>query len=147
MQKLKARERHLIIAATVGIGCITLWSVIVAPAVSSREDSFAQLRKIDVLWAVLDRLPEGVHRQTPDTTAPLRQRVTASARSADIDIRRLDPQGSLLSVSLDAVPFTALIGWLDTLTSRSGVRVRSAEIGRRPEPGIVTARIVMEDAP
>ncbi|MEL6883890.1 MAG: type II secretion system protein GspM [Pseudomonadota bacterium] len=147
MRKLSPREISLGLAATVLIGCATLWSAGIAPALSSRTDSYAQLRKIDILWSVLDQLPDTLGAPQTGSSQPLRQRVTASARAASVDIRRLDPKGTALSISLDAVAFTALLGWLETLTTTSGVQVLSAEIGRRPEPGIVSARIVMEDAP
>ncbi|WP_299613317.1 type II secretion system protein GspM [uncultured Tateyamaria sp.] len=146
MRKLSARESALCVATAAVIGAVALWSLVISPSLSSRSDSFAQLRKIDVLWAVLDQLPDTLTLPATRTTQPLRGRVTASARTASIDIRRLDPQGTALSVSLDAVPFTALLGWLETLTTTAEVQVYSAEIGRRPEPGIVSARIVMEDA-
>ncbi|WP_299651999.1 type II secretion system protein GspM [uncultured Tateyamaria sp.] len=146
MRKMSARESVLCAATAAVIGTVALWSLVISPSLSSRSDSFAQLRKIDVLWAVLDQLPDTLTLPATRTTQPLRDRVTASARTASIDIRRLDPQGTALSVSLDAVPFTALLGWLETLTTTEDVQVYSAEIGRRPEPGIVSARIVMEDA-
>ncbi|MFL4470151.1 type II secretion system protein GspM [Tateyamaria armeniaca] len=146
MRKLSPREINIAVAASLIIGCAVLWSTVVAPSLTSRADSFAQLRKVDILWEVLDQLPDTLQGAQPVMRDPLRQRVTASARAAAIDIRRLDPQGAALSVSLDDVAFTVLIGWLETLTTKSGVQVFSAEIGRRPEPGIVSARIVMEDA-
>jgi len=147
MRKLSAREIILIGGAASVVSVAILWSVAVAPSLATRQDSFAQLRKIDILWSILDQLPDTLNPKEPSISQPLRQRVTASARAASIDIRRLDPQGTTLSVTLDAVAFTALIGWLETLTTASGVQVFSAEIGRRAEPGIVSARIVMEDAP
>lgn len=147
MRKLSGREINLAIVAAMLIGCVTVWSMVIAPSMAARQDSFAQLRKIDILWAVLDQLPGTLDRPQTAPSQPLRQRVTASARAASVDIRRLDPQGTALSVSLDDIAFVTLIGWLETLTTTSGVQVHSAEIARRPEPGIVSARIVMEDAP
>ncbi len=147
MRKLSVREIMICSSAASIIGAATLWSVVVAPSLDARHDSFAQLRKIDILWSVLDQLPDALGPSRSTVDQPLRQRVTASARAASINIRRLDPQGTALSVTLDAVAFTALIGWLEMLTKASHVQVFSAEIGRRAEPGIVSARIVLEDAP
>ncbi len=147
MRKLTSREIMISSAGACFIGTATLWSLIIAPSLSARSDSFAQLRKVDTLWSVLDQLPATLRAPRVGAAQPLRQRVTASARAAAIDIRRLDPQGAALSISLDAVPFTSLIGWLETLTTTSGVRIFSAEIGRRTEPGMVSARIVLEDSP
>ncbi|WP_299044382.1 type II secretion system protein GspM [uncultured Tateyamaria sp.] len=146
MRKLSSREITISGAAAMAIGAAALWSVVIEPSLSTRSDSFAQLRKIDILWSVLDQVPDTLYAPQTAPIQPLRQRVTASARAAAIDIRRVDPQGAALSISLDDVAFTALIGWLETLTTTYGVQVFSAEIGRRPEPGRVSARIVMEDA-
>lgn len=146
MRKLSTREINIAVIAGLIVGGAMAWSGIVAPSLASRANSFAQLRKVDILWTVLDQLPASLQGTRAAPSQSLRERVTASARAASIDIRRLDPQGPALSVSLDDVAFTALIGWLETLTTRSGVRVFSAEIGRRPEPGVVSARIVMEEA-
>ncbi|MEM8654288.1 MAG: type II secretion system protein M [Pseudomonadota bacterium] len=145
IRKLSTRERALCAGAAGLIGLVAAWTVVISPSLSSRADSFAQLRKIDILWAVLNQMPDTVSAPVAQPTGPLRERVTASAREASIDIRRLDPQGTVLSVSLDAVAFPALLGWLETLTTSAGVQIYSAEIGRRTEPGIVSARIVMED--
>ena len=147
MRPITQRERVLLGSAASVLAGVAVWTLVLAPALTTRTDSFAQLRKIDVIWAILDRLPEQLNAPQPDRHVPLRQRVTASAQAAAVEIRRLDPQGTALSVSLDEVPFAALIGWLETLTTQAGIQVRSAEIGRWPEPGLVTARIVMENAP
>lgn len=146
MRKLSGREINGLGAASAVIVCVALWSTVIAPSWTVRTDSFGQLRKIDIVWAVLDQLPPSAAQVISVDQPPLRQRVTDTARAAAIDIRRLDPQGTALSVSLDAVAFTALIGWLETLTTKSGVHVLAAEIGRRTEPGIVSARILVEDA-
>ncbi|WP_147114757.1 type II secretion system protein GspM [Tateyamaria sp. syn59] len=145
IRKLSPRERALGAGAAILIGGVIAWTVVISPSLASRADSFAQLRKIDILWSVLNQLPDTASTPIAEPTAPLRERITASARDASIDIRRLDPQGTALSVSLDAVAFPVLLGWLETLTTNAGVQIYSAEIGRRPEPGIVSARIVMED--
>ncbi|MEL7133263.1 MAG: type II secretion system protein GspM [Pseudomonadota bacterium] len=146
IRKLSTRERALCAGAAALICLSAGWSVVIAPSLSSRADSFAQLRKIDILWAVAAQLPDTLSSPLAEPTLPLRERVTASARAAAIDIRRLDPQGMALSVSLDSVAFSVLLGWLETLTTSAGVQIYSAEIGRRPEPGVVSARIVMEDS-
>ena len=145
IRKLSPRERALGAAAAILIGGAVAWTTVISPALVSRADSFAQLRKIDILWNILNQLPENLSIPVAEPNAPLRERITATARDASIDIRRLDPQGTALSVSLDSVAFPTLLGWLETLTTSANVRIFSAEIGRRPEPGIVSARIVVED--
>lgn len=146
MPNLTFRERALVLGAVLTICGIALWSLVLGPALDKRQDSFAQLRKIDVIWAVLDQLPLDIMPPSQSSPLSLRERVTTSARAASIDIRRLDPQGTSVAVSLDAVPFVTLIGWIETLTTTLDVTVLAAEMGRAAQPGIVSARILVEDA-
>lgn len=146
MRKVTPREITLVVATFAAVVVAAIWSFVIAPAIETRADSFATLRKIDGVWTIFDQLPTTFDVQTPRAAQPLRERVTTSAQATGIDIRRIDPQGAALSISLDAIAFTTLLGWVESLTINSGVRIFSAEIGRRPEPGIVSARIVLEDA-
>ncbi|WP_299882283.1 type II secretion system protein GspM [uncultured Sulfitobacter sp.] len=142
---LSLRERMLLKGSALVIGVLGGVQMGVIPAMASRQDSFAYLRKIDIVLSVLDVLPSAPAVDGVADLPPLRNRVADSARRAGLDIRRLDPQGaSALAVSLDDVPFAAMIGWLDQLTGQDRVRVLSAEIGRRPEPGVVSARFLLE---
>ncbi|KMW59410.1 General secretion pathway protein M [Candidatus Rhodobacter oscarellae] len=121
-----------------------LWAQVWQPALTSKRDSYAQLTKIDAIEGLLHSLPISVVPQ--EMPEPLRLRVTGTASEAGLEIRRLDPQGAALSVSLDKVPFAALISWVETLSTTAGVRVLAAEIGRLPEPGQVTARLLLENS-
>ena len=122
------------------------WAGVVRPALDLRAASLTRISQVETVSAALDRLPATFAAAPAAELPPLRTRVTDAARSAGLDIRRLDPQGAAISVTLDDVPFAALVGWLDRLTTTARVRVLSAEIGRRPTPGVVTARLVLEEA-
>jgi type II secretory pathway component PulM len=145
MRSLTLREQGLLFGLGGGLCAALVWLQVAQPALASKRNSHAQLAKIDALEGLLHSLPRSAGPPAPQQTVPLRQRVTSTAREAGLEIRRLDPQGAALSVSLDQVSFAALIGWVDTLSITAGTRVLAAEIGRLPEPGQVTARLLLED--
>lgn len=145
MRSLTPRERVLLLGAATLVAIGGLAQMVILPSLTSRQDSFAQLTKFEVVSAVLAGLPTQQIDSEPTELQPLRQRVTDTARRAGLDIRRLDPQGAAaLSVSLDDVAFAALVGWIVQLTETAEVQVLSAEIGRRTEPGTVSARFLLE---
>ncbi|MGV6848181.1 MAG: type II secretion system protein GspM [Marinibacterium sp.] len=146
MSRLSRRERALLSAAGLALGFLAAWYGALHPALDLRRDSLARLARTDAVAALLDRVPADLAEGPAAELAPLRQRVTDAARRADLGLRRLDPQGSALSVRVDDVAFAVLIRWLEDLTGPQGVRVLAAEIGRRPVPGRVSAHLVLEAA-
>ena len=144
MRAIAHREKAslgAVLAVTLAAG---LWSLIWQPALQSKQESLATLSKVDGLAAALQTLPKTLVITTNQPTEPLQQRVTTTARAAGVEIMRLDPQGEALSVSLNDVSFAVLIQWVETMTTAHGVRVLAAEIGRRPTPGHVSVRLVLE---
>ena len=61
----------------------------------------------------------------------------------DKEIKRIQPEGSKVRVSFEVISFNKMIGWLSDL-EKSGYSVKGAVIERGEEPGIVNARIVIE---
>ena len=49
-----------------------------------------------------------------------------------------------MRILLDDVPFAALMLWLAELETAQGVTARAVEINRRPAPGMVSARLLLE---
>ena len=143
MRALSLRERRLALAAGIVLPLTLMWQVVLSPALAQRAEAMSGLEALARIEAALDRASPDLS-QPARALPPLRQRVTDTARAAGIEIRRLDPAGRALSVSVDQVGFAALVGWLDGMTRAQSVRVLSAEIGRRTEPGTVRARLLLE---
>lgn len=145
MPDLNPREKILLSAASLLLVAALLWMAVLRPSLDLRAAALAQIIRADAVASLLDQVPEGRAVGSVSERPPLRQRVADTARRSGVGIRRLDPQGATLSVSLDDVAFATLIGWLDTLTGPQRVRILSAEFGRRPEPGVVSAQLLLED--
>lgn len=66
--------------------------------------------------------------------------VNRSAKQHQIVITRVQPQGSDIQVWIDEIPFTQLLTWLESLTTKNGLRVNSIDITKSDVKGIVKIR-------
>lgn len=68
---------------------------------------------------------------------------SANVRGLRQSIVRMEPDGATgARLSFEEVSFDALIGWFAELQSQ-GIRVENASIQKRPNPGMVSARILL----
>lgn len=139
INRLSPRECMLVVGAMLFVSVAGLY-VLFDRALTERRSSMERLLKADAVHAVLLRLPETDATQTA-TDLPLARRLTETATTHEIPINRLDPQGEAISVSISDVSFSRLLSWIEEV-SNSGASVLSADIGRSPEPGIVSASIL-----
>ena len=79
-----------------------------------------------------------------DDPRPLNIILTETAADFQIAIRRLEPEGQSAALTLDDAGFETVILWLDALEADQGLRLNSIELTRRPTPGTVSARLVLE---
>lgn len=136
------RERALIAAALV----LTLaWAGVawgLRPLDAARSAARAEIAMLATLTARVVAAPPAPGPRAP---APLARTVADSAAAHGLAIQRLEPEGARLSVTLGAVGFDPLLAWLAALETTSGLRVAALDLERRPEPGIVAARLTLED--
>jgi type II secretory pathway component PulM len=52
-----------------------------------------------------------------------------------------------LRVTLNAVDFNLLVGWLSRLSAQHGVQIEAATVTRADKPGIVNATVQLRGAP
>lgn len=147
---LTLREK-LLISGAIPIGIIAMViSFVWIPLGTSRDAAIADIAAYRLVTDTT-RLAEQVADQTakqpinPAPLDPLATRITRSADTASITLRRVEPDGNGLRVTLDETPFATLIVWLADMEQVAAVTVTAIEIDRRPTPGIVTARILLED--
>jgi general secretion pathway protein M len=132
----------LVLTATGAAGWTWAWQ----PLLADRAALRAELAEARTLAAALDAWPEGTEAPSPAPSTPLPARVTRSAEAAGIALARIERRGAGLSVTVEEVAFDTLIPWLAALES-GGARLAAIEIDRRPLPGLVSARIDLEDTP
>lgn len=137
------RERWLI----AGLGLVALAYVVIQLIWLPMAEARAEARRDIALYERLQmRLAASDTLATPPagrSTSPAAA-VTASAEARGLSIRRLEPEGTRLRIDLQDVAYDSLILWIDDLADTHGLGVVSAEIERRPAPGMVAAQLTVE---
>ena len=149
LQTLTQRERTLVSLALAGVIVAATFQFVWLPvqakraALSAEISGYAQI--IDRIAALGPETP--VLQTAAGPATPLSTRVTQSAEVAGLVLRRLEPEGDMLRVTLDDVAFANVILWLSDLEATHAVIVDAIEVDRRPAPGIVSARLLLRGNP
>ena len=149
LQTLTQRERTLVSLALAGVILAATFQFVWLPvqakraALSAEIAGYAQI--IDRIAALGPETP--VLQTAAGPATPLSTRVTQSAEVAGLVLRRLEPEGDMLRVTLDDVAFANVILWLSDLEATHAVIVAGIEVDRRPAPGIVSARLLLRGDP
>jgi general secretion pathway protein M len=69
--------------------------------------------------------------------------VTDSAPAYGLAIRRIETDQAGTRVELDDAGFAEVVLWIEELELQHGLRVVAVEMDRRPEPGVVAARLAV----
>ncbi len=145
---LSTREKVLILAVlplvVLVVGYRMIWQPVQAARLEARADIAAY--RLVVETAALAKRGDASAPRPIDNT-PIATRITQSADTAGLSLRRIEPEGQGSRVTLDDTPFATVLTWLADLEISHSVTARAIEIDRRPEPGIVSARLLLEVLP
>ncbi|MDF1727660.1 MAG: type II secretion system protein M [Sulfitobacter sp.] len=145
---LTPRERLLILGGGAILILLAVWFYVWQPVVqaqAAQSDRIARyLTLIDLARQNGEGAPVAPAPQVPDT--PLAQRITQSGEAAGITLARLDPEGARLRITVAEAPYAELIAWIAALEAQSGVRALSVEMSRLTGPGMVSLRMMVENA-
>ena len=138
------RERLILLAGGL-ILLVALFVVLVwQPLSAARSDAMARI-------AILDRVVARARTIDPtsvsQSAAPLATPATAITNSAGafgLSIKRLESEATGTHVMLEDVKFDTLLLWLEKLETEDGLYASSIDLERRPEPGVVAARVTLE---
>lgn len=145
LQDRTPRERVLLaLMAAVGLGAAA--HALAWQPLSARREAI--LAGIAAHVAAERYLTEGgtVPQPAPARSAlsdqPLPTRLTQSAQTLGLTVRRLDPAGEgAAEVKLDEAPFDLVMAWLIALERDQGLALRAFTLQRRPAPGVVAATV------
>ena len=72
--------------------------------------------------------------------------MTETAPEFDLAIRRIEPEGAGAGAQLvlDDADFASVLLWIEALEQDHRLRLTAVEMDRRPEPGVVAARMSFE---
>lgn len=143
-QQLNLREQRLVIVMSALISVFILYSGIWQPMNESIAKSKA---KIDRQQALLTWVQENTQRYQQakrngggSSGESLSSIVNRTSRIEKITITRMQPQGDDLQVWIDEISFNQLLSWLERLSVRDGLQVKSIDLSKAEQQGVVRVR-------
>jgi len=136
------RERLLLLGLVAVAGLAGLHVLLWSPAMTRHAGLMQRLLALDRVTLQLAATP-------PAPRAPYSNRapaliVTETAAAAGLILRRLEPDGDRLRLTLDDAAFEDVLTWIETLDRDHGLTPFVLEITRRPAPGLVAATLTLE---
>ena len=144
LSSLSARERVLVLLVLPLVVLLGGWRFAWAPLAEARLAREAEIGGYRLVAEAASRAG-AAPLASPAEVVPLANRVTATAEAAGIALSRLEPEGEALRVAVAEASYATVILWLAELEGED-VLVSSVEIDRRTTPGVVSARVLLEDA-
>lgn len=138
-----AREQAMLAVAAVLAAVAAGYTQIWTPLDGARSAALADIARHElamarVLAAGPDLLPGPAGPAVPAPTV-----VATSAPAFGLAVQRVEPEGASTRVVLDNAVFADLLRWLVELEARHSLRILAVELERRPEPGVVSARVTL----
>ena len=150
LQNLSPRERALVTLLGPVMVLAAIFQFIWLPVQANRLSRQAEIAAYVQVSDRVAALGSAENAALPIATGPvtpLSTRVTQSAENAGLALRRLEPEGDMLRVTMDDVAFANIILWLSDLEVSQSVIVSAIEIDRRVAPGMVSARLLLRANP
>lgn len=144
LEQRTTRERWLLM---VGSAAVLIWVVaafVWQPIQARREAASRQIALYERAIAALQAAPAPAVAAPPADPRTLNAIVTDAAGGFDLSIRRLEPEGNRIRVTVDEAAFQTVILWLEAMQRDSGLRASELDMTRRPDPGVVDATLVLE---
>ncbi len=142
-QQLNAREQSLLIVMSVVIGIFLFYSLIWQPLNDNLAKAAKKLEKQQALLVWVQEKTQQYQQANPTTKhrgGSLTGIVNRTARSKNINVTRMQPQGDDLQVWIDEVPFEQLLKWLEQLAMNEGVLIKAIDITKADSNGVVQVR-------
>lgn len=142
-QERTPRERWLL---ALGGAVLLAWAaaaLVWQPVQARREAANRQIAFYERAIVALRTAPAPA-AVVPGDPRPLNVIVTEAANGFGLSIRRLEPEGDRIRVTVDEAGFQPLVLWLEALQGDFGLRATELDMSRRPAPGVVNATLVLE---
>ncbi|UCB53991.1 MAG: type II secretion system protein M [Thiotrichales bacterium] len=151
---LQQRERQLVLAASVVVIVTIFYLVVWEPIINGVSDQTQKYQsQMDILeWMqgaateVRSLKATGASKRRSNSNQPVSLLVEQSASTAGLKpyVTKLESTSDKgARVTIDAASFDQILLWLNTLQTRYGISVSSANLDRDDKPGAVNARITL----
>lgn len=139
---ISVREQRLVTICSVVLGFMVIYMGVIQPLNSATQTASARINsdrelltwvkaKADQITTL--RAQNGVH----NSQQTLNQIISSSTRRFNIELIRVQPNGDMLQVWTQPVPFNQLVDWLNFLQQQQGVGVAFLDIGKSDTSGMV----------
>jgi len=147
---LQSREQSILAGTITLLVLLMFYLLLIEPYIEQRDrlERSIAIQQEDLLWM---REAAGQFKQQPQagvqkgrggkSLLSLVDQTTKKHKLND-KIKRIQPEGDRVRVQFEMVSFNKMTAWLAEL-ERLGYSVKGAVIERDPEPGRVTARVVI----
>lgn len=142
LEERTPRERWLLVVAGAAVVAWIAFAFVWQPIQARREAASRQIALYERAIVALQAAP-AVAAPPADPRA-LNAIVTDAASGFGLLIRRLEPEGNRIRVTVDEAAFQTVILWLEAMQRDSGLRASELDMTRRPAPGVVNATLVLE---
>ena len=147
LNALSPRERLLILIVLPLVVVFAGYNFLWLPLTEARAVARSEIASYkSITDAVANRSAEPVLQQPEAILAPLPTRIARSAENAGVLVRRLEPEGSLVRITLDDAQYDDVILWIANMEAQDQIIVTALEMDRRTAPGVVATRLTLEDS-
>jgi general secretion pathway protein M len=137
------RERALIGVTAAAVSAYLLATNAVEPMLAARAQARAAIAGHDAALARLAARPASDAALASRSGRSVTAAVTESAPAYDLAIRRIEAVADGARLEVEDAGFAEVILWIEELEGEQALRVTAVEMDRRPEPGVVSARLTV----
>jgi general secretion pathway protein M len=144
-QQLKSSEQRLVAIMAVAVVSFLFYSMVWQPLANNISKTQQKLVRQQVLLSWVQENTQRYQQAKRNgasgrSNGSISSIVNRSAGRNNISIARLQPQGEDLQVWINDVPFSQLLGWLEFLANKEGLMVKSIDLSKTDQKGVVNVR-------
>ncbi len=150
---LAPRERAMLAFALAVVVLAIVYAVLFEPAWNARRALAQELPALRAQVAQMASLVDEAKQlrgapQSADTPHATRAALESSIQAAGMQpgLTKLELSGELFDLRFASVAHAVWLDWLDTTVRETRLRVLDVAVQRESEPGVVSARLVLEFA-
>ncbi|MCL9780319.1 type II secretion system protein M [Vibrio sp. S4M6] len=139
---ISQREQRLVIVCSVVFAVYLIYSAILQPLSDASQTAHMRISSDRELltWVKekADQITE-LRAQSGVATSSqtLNQIISSSTRRFNIELIRVQPNGDMLQVWTQPLPFKQFVSWLDYLSEKQGVNVAFMDVAKTDTPGVI----------
>ena len=152
---LAPRERIILIAGMLVLAVLLVWLAVIEPLAAGRTNLRTEVAALSADHDWMQQVAPEVRRRassqgsasagsTGNGSVLTLVEVSANAAGMRSAMTRVQPEGQGARLWFDSVSFDALVSWLGDLETRQNLNISQLAVDAGAEPGLVSARVLVE---